>query len=255
MASTSRKKTNSKNKAGKTNRKHKKNVRNNKANSKTRKRIKIRYGRVFLALIVIGLILYLFFYFFRFNITNIYVSGNKYLTDQELIELSGLQDYPSTLTNTCLSIKHKLEKHDLIKKVTVKKNGLFQVSIEIEENSPLFYNKTISKFVLSNKKEIDGKFDVPILINYVPDKTYQKFIKKMVLVTPDILSRISEIEYKPNDVDTNRFLLSMQDGNYVYLTLNKFQNINNYIEIVRKFEKKKGILYLDSGEYFKVYEG
>ena len=77
----------------------------------------------------------------------------------------------------------------------------------------------------------------------------------MILVAPDILSRISEIEYKPNDVDTNRFLLSMQDGNYVYLTLSKFKNINNYIEIVRKNKKKKGILYLDSGEYFKVYEG
>ena len=177
------------------------------------------------------------------------------LTDQELIELSGLQDYPSTLTNTCLSTKYKLEKHDLIKKAIVKKKGLFQVSIKIEENTPLFYNKTTSKFVLSNKKEIDGEFDAPTLINYVPDKIYQKFIKKMVLVTPDILSRISEIEYKPNDVDTNRFLLSMQDGNYVYLTLSKFKNINNYIEIVRKFEKKKGILYLDSGEYFKVYEG
>ena len=47
----------------------------------------------------------------------------------------------------------------------------------------------------------------------------------------------------------------MQDGNYVYLTLDRFRNINNYVEIIRKFEHKKGILYLDSGEYFKVFEG
>ena len=42
----------------------------------------------------------------------------------------------------------------------------------------------------------------------------------------------------------------MSDGNYVYLTLNKFMKINNYLEIVKTFNNNKGILYLDSGEYF-----
>ena len=46
----------------------------------------------------------------------------------------------------------------------------------------------------------------------------------------------------------------MNDGNYVYLTLNKFNKINHYIEIIKEFNNKKGILYLDSGEYFKVIE-
>ena len=71
----------------------------------------------------------------------------------------------------------------------------------------------------------------------------------------DVFERISSIKYDPNDVDSGRFLLSMRDGNYVYLSINKFTNINNYIKIIRKFENKKGILYLDSGEYFKVMEG
>ena len=44
----------------------------------------------------------------------------------------------------------------------------------------------------------------------------------------------------------------MNDGNYVYLTLNKFNKINNYLEIVRTFNNVKGILYLDSGEYFEI---
>jgi len=38
------------------------------------------------------------------------------------------------------------------------------------------------------------------------------------------------------------------------LTLYKFENINSYLEVMKRFENKKGILYLDSGEYFKVYE-
>ena len=70
----------------------------------------------------------------------------------------------------------------------------------------------------------------------------------------DILTRISEIEYKPNDVDQERFFLIMNDGNYVYLTLYKFNNMNKYLNIIKTFENKKGILYLDSGEYFDVFD-
>lgn len=70
----------------------------------------------------------------------------------------------------------------------------------------------------------------------------------------DILKRISEIEYNPNNVDSERFLLTMNDNNYVYLTLYKFESINSYIDIVKNLENKKGILYLDSGEYFKIME-
>ena len=70
----------------------------------------------------------------------------------------------------------------------------------------------------------------------------------------EIVKRMSEIKYDPNEVDDERFLITMNDGNYVYLTLNKFNKINHYIEIIKEFNNKKGILYLDSGEYFKVIE-
>ena len=41
-------------------------------------------------------------------------------------------------------------------------------------------------------------------------------------------------------------------GNQVYLTLNDFNKIDNYLDIIKEFDNKKGILYLDSGEYFEV---
>ena len=70
----------------------------------------------------------------------------------------------------------------------------------------------------------------------------------------DTIKRISEIKYDPNEVDEERFLLTMSDGNYVYLTLEKFEVIDNYVDIIKTFNNKKGILYLDSGEYFKIME-
>lgn len=223
--------------------------------TKRKKRLKIRYDRILIVLCILGLGLYLFVTFVKFNLKNVYITGNHYLNDQAVIEKAGIADYPSTFQALCLPVKQKLEQDIMIQKATVTKKGLFEIHIKITENLPLFYNKTAKHTVLSDGQTVSEQYPVAVLMNYVPDKIYRRFSQKMGEVDFEILQRISEIEYKPNDVDKNRFLLAMQDGNYVYLTLDRFRNINNYVEIIRKFEHKKGILYLDSGEYFKVFEG
>ena len=128
------------------------------------------------------------------------------------------------------------------------------ITIEIEENLPLFYYVPNKKTILKDGTETESNFSVPTLVNYVPNKVYTSFIKEMEYIDYEIVKRISEIKYDPNEVDEERFLITMSDGNYVYLTLNKFNKINHYVEIIKEFNNKKGILYLDSGEYFKVFE-
>ena len=73
-------------------------------------------------------------------------------------------------------------------------------------------------------------------------------------INNNILSKISDIEYQPNDFDKDRFVLYMDDGNMVYLTLTKFKAINHYNEVLSQLEGHKGILYLDSGNHFKIME-
>ena len=50
----------------------------------------------------------------------------------------------------------------------------------------------------------------------------------------------------------------MNDGNYVYINLRTMKKINNYVEIMKevlsKYDEEKGILFLDEGEYFKVFQ-
>ena len=69
-------------------------------------------------------------------------------------------------------------------------------------------------------------------------------------VDNQILSIISEIKYDPNEVDNERFLFYMNDGNMVYITLSKITKINSYPSIIKTIENKKGVLYLDYGNYF-----
>ena len=143
-------------------------------------------------------------------------------------------------------------KNVYIKKAKVIRPSLTKVVIEVEENLPLFYYLPKDKTILTDESEVDDNFPVPTVINYVPDKIYSKLLKAISEVDYNIVKRISEIMYDPNEVDEGRFYLTMNDGNGVYLTLNKFTRIDNYLDIIKEFDNKKGILYLDSGEYFEV---
>lgn len=227
---------------------------NKKKNIKKVKKRKIRFGRIFLVLIILFLFFYLLANIFKFPIKNIYVKGNNILSDQEIIEIAQIENYPSIFSKSSNEMKKRLEKNIYIKKAKITKKYLREVHITIEDNYPLFYDSDKKKTILLNKKKTTEKLNAPLLINYVPDTIYNLFLEKMSSLDYDTIKRISEIKYDPNEVDEERFLLTMSDGNYVYLTLEKFEVIDNYVDIIKTFNNKKGILYLDSGEYFKIME-
>ena len=220
----------------------------------TKKKIRIKFFNIFLFLTFVLIIVGSVYKIVNLKITNIYIKNNYYLTDLEVIETAKIKDYPSTFQNSCKKIEKRLEKNPLIKTAKVKKTYFTRVYIDIEENTLLFYDVNISKIVLKDGTTFSGNYDVPTLINQVPNKVYKKMITKFALINPDILDNISEIKYDPDSVDKERVLLTMSDGNYVYITLSKCSNINNYLKYIKEFNNKKGILYLNSGEYFKIME-
>ena len=219
------------------------------------KKRRLKRGIVFILfiLLLIGIYAAIVYFIIGTKINNIYIYGNTYLSDQEIIELTNLQDYPNYYTTSASSIEKKLEKQELIKDVKVEKKFFKQIHIHVYEHKVLF--KMDDKYVLEDKSEIifaNDIYNVPILINYVPNTKLDSFITKLNEVSDDILIKISEIKYDPTDLDEDRFLLYMNDDNYVYITLTKLDLINKYNETLEQLEGKKGILYLDSGNYFKI---
>ena len=221
---------------------------------------KVRKLKVVPVLITIGIIVVLFtvlYFISLMPITNIYIKGNNYLSDWDIITKAKLSNYPSFIKTNSYLIKKKLLKNDYIKKVSVKKKFFGTIIITVEEKKMLFRN-TDKKIVFEDGSSVDDNLDnyqLPILLNYVPDTKYESFIKKMKSINDSILYEISEIRYYPNTQDDDRFLLHMNDGNYVYLTLTKFKQINYYEDVIDQLGDKKGILYLDSGNHFKIMEG
>ena len=221
---------------------------------KVKKKRKLKVRKLFTVIFIFTLILLGLAFLTDVKINNIIVKGNTLYSDWEIIKMAKLDDYPSSLKTLSRNIEKNLEKDNYINEVNVERPSLTKVVINVKENLPLFYYLPIDKTILTDKSETKDNFPVPTVINYIPDKVYSKFLKAISSVDYDIIKRISEIKYDPNEVDEGRFFLTMNDGNRVYLTLNKFTKIDNYLDIIKEFDNKKGILYLDSGEYFEVKE-
>ena len=217
------------------------------------KKRKLKIKNILILILLIILIYNMIIYILNLKISNIYIVNNSLLTDKEIINLANLSDYPSFILTSSKDIKTNLYKNKLIKEIKVKKELFGKIYIYITEYKPIaIYN---NQLLLDNGSLIDNIYDLnlPIIKNDI-SLIYDDYIASFSLIDSDILYKISEIEYVPNDVDKERFLIYMTDGNYVYITLNKITKLNTYNSIVDQLEGKHGIIYLDSGDYFEIKE-
>ncbi|HOZ54264.1 MAG TPA: FtsQ-type POTRA domain-containing protein [Bacilli bacterium] len=216
---------------------------------RTHKKRKLRIKRVLLLIVFFFAIYYAIYGLTFIKVNNVIIKGNKILSDQEIIEIAKIKHKPSFLLTSNLILERRLLKNNYIGKADVKK-GLLSINIKITERRVLFiYND--EKITLDNIIKDKKNIYAPRLINNVPEKKYNRFIKAMNTINDDTLLKISEIYYDPNNVDDDRFLLYVNDGNKVYLTIEKFSKINNYNEIIKTIGSKNGTLYLDYGNYFE----
>lgn len=216
------------------------------------------------ALLVIVLILYLFvmvfYYCFNLPVKHIEIKGNTNLSDKLIIDASDL------LNHKLFSISNKKVEENVltlseVRKVKVKKYLSGKVVMEIEEQNVLFYNKLDNVYALedgTSSESVSNTLGIPTLVNYTPSDIYTSLIKKLSNIDINIIKMISEIEYSPdikNDkvIDEYRFLLRMNDGNYVYINLANFENLNKYEEIYTTLSEK-GILNLDSSSNGVIFQ-
>lgn len=216
------------------------------------KKKKIKIGRVILALFFLFIILFFIILLSKMPVLGFYISGNNYYTDAEILKITGLDKYPSYLFTSNISIKKKIKNDPIIENIKINKTLLGKFKVEVEEKNILFYDLNEKKSITDDLEKIEFyDKNSPVLVNEITDKTvYNSFIKKMKKIDKSILDNISEIKYDPNQIDKERFLVSMNDGNYIYLTISKFTKINDYLKISKTLGNKNGILYLDYGNYF-----
>ncbi len=217
---------------------------------------KIKKTRVFIAIFILLIIILLVLLISRMPVLGYYVEGNKYYTDSQILKMTSLDKYPSYLFTTSIAVNAKVKNNPLIDSIKIKKTLLLKFRVIVKEKKILFYDLNNKESITDDMDKIDFyDKNSPILTNDIKDKDiYNSFIDKMKKVDDSILNSISEIKYDPNEIDKERFLVTMNDGNYIYLTLSKFKKINDYLKILSTLDNKNGILYLDYGNYFVPYE-
>ena len=220
--------------------------------ARKKKKRRLKMSRVLLVLGFLAVLGYGIYLLSQMPVRGFYIVGNTYYTDNEILEKTKLDRYPSYLFTDSINVSMKVRKDKLIKKIKIKHkiNGMFEVIVY--ENKIMLYDEIKKKSILKDGTEVDYyNENLPVLINEIESKKiYNKLLIKMEKLNDNIVKNISEIKYDPNDLDKERFLFSMNDGNYVYATLTKFANINKYLEISNTLGQRKGILYLDYGNYF-----
>lgn len=218
------------------------------------KKRKLKIGRILLCLLVLCLFVILFYFIRKLPIKNIYIVGNNIVPENEILDLSGVKNYPSFIDTSNSRIIKNIKSNEYIKNVKVEKKLWGKIYIYVEEKKVLcIYN---NKLLLEDSSLLDNIYNVysyPTLISDITD-VYDKFVGKFSKVNNETLYQISEIEYTPNEVDNERFSLMMDDGNLVYITLNRITKINKYNSIYSSMDGKKGIIYLDSGDYVEIKE-
>ena len=220
-----------------------------------KKKIKI-IPFLILIIVIIGIVLVVKFSLDK-PILNININNTSYIKDDYIIEKADIKDYPSFVYTTCFELEKKLKKSVYIKDVNCKKKFYRVIELNIDVNTPVINDNYNEKIVFSdgssiNSKDMEFDTNIPRLLNYVPKKKYDSFIEGLSKIKSDILSRISDIEYVPNDIDKDRFRLYMDDDNIIYITLTKFSKLNYYNGVIAQLGKHKGVLYLDNGNHFKI---
>lgn len=217
-------------------------------------RVKVKKRKLKIKKLLLFLIFLIFaasaiYYVINIKIKNIYVINNNIISDKEIINSAKINDYPSYLLSLSFLIEKNILNNPYIKEVDVVKKK-FKVYLYINEYKPLAIYK--NKVLLENNKLLDNTYkikELPIIINEINTEEFSNYFSK---VDSNILLKISQIEYVPNEVDKERYLLYMNDGNSVYITLSKITKLNKYNSIVNQMNDKFGIIYLDSGDYVEL---
>ena len=226
--------------------------------TKVIKKKKLRLLPFLIFIIVIAIIVFVCLFVLDTKVKNIIITGNNVLSDDEIIELANLTDYPSFYKTLNNSIENGIKENPLVKDVEIDRSFYHIIEINVDEYEILYKREDNGKYVLENKDEItfdsETPYTIPRLINEIPNNKLNSFIKYYKRIDLNIREKISEIKYEPNDYDEDRFLLYMDDGNSVYVTITKFERLNYYNDVLPQLDGRKGILYLDSGNHFRIME-
>ena len=149
--------------------------------AKVIKKKKLRLLPFLIFIIAITIIVFTCLLILDTKVKNIIITGNEVLSDDEIIDLAGLTNYPSFYKTLNITMKNNITKEPLIKSVNINRKFYHIIEIKVEEYKILYKREDNGKYVLENNKEITlskrTPYTIPRLINEIPTNKLDIFIK------------------------------------------------------------------------------
>ncbi|WP_050614693.1 cell division protein FtsQ/DivIB [Bacillus testis] len=210
------------------------------------------------------LILVLYFLSPLSNIGSVSVKGNQYVTDEGIIEASGLSSDTSIWKMKSSAVEDRIKALPEVKKADVSIKLPNKVVIKVEEYNRLGYLVKNAKYypILSSGNYLDplDKGEVPIhaplLIGFKKGKELKSMVDALSKLPEEINNAISEIHYEPVKSDKYHIRMYMNDGYEVTATSKSVADkLIHYPAIVAQLDPKiKGVIHLEVGSYFEEYK-
>lgn len=223
--------------------------------TKTVKKRHINFAKVLVLILVVYIIICFGIYIYNEPVHHYEIIGNNYIKDVDILRSLGLETYPSYVSVNTKKMAKKLESNSFIKSAKVSYGLNFTIKIEVEENKPMFIVKESNEVCLSDGTLVanTGSFiGVPTLLNNTPTENMKTLASNLSMIDEGILNLINDIEYRPSYnsqnkvIDENRFLLSMNDKNLVYINSKNAKVLNSYLEIIAANKlTSTGTFYMD----------
>ncbi|QGS68605.1 FtsQ-type POTRA domain-containing protein [Oceanobacillus sp. 143] len=198
------------------------------------------------------------------HIKTIQVHGNTHVSNETIIEQSGLTMDTNIWMLNQKNTEDALSKNPIIESVKVSKQLPWTVNIQVNEYKIVGYMKEETNYfpILGNgvtlkqlgQSSFNGKS--PLIIGFTEEKYLHRMAEELNKLPQNISALISEVHWQPSDDNKNKILLYMNDGYLVDATIRDFADkMEVYPSIVAQLEpKSKGIIHLGVGVYFESYE-
>ncbi len=219
---------------------------------------------VYLSIFFFLILLIIYFQSSLSHIRNVEVSGNNYVSDKEIIQLSELDNSVSFWNLNTEKVEMKVEESKEIANVTVSRQFPATAKVKVVENARVAYLKKGSQYfpilqsgaILDALPKGDTPVSAPILMQWNESTELSDMAGELRKVNLSIINRISEIHYTPAGDKAFNLTLYMTDGYEVKTSIADFsEKMNSYPLIVEKLkDKAKGVLYLNEGSWLEPYE-
>ncbi|WP_027414497.1 cell division protein FtsQ/DivIB [Aneurinibacillus terranovensis] len=227
-------------------------------------------NRALLTLLFLFFIVMLLILFFRSSISKlqeITVTGNQYVTKEEVIKNSGLAYQMQFLfidkekvAKSILAALPAIEKVDVSKQFPGKVELLVkerrQVALIMEKDGHL-YPITDNGVELKGRQIFAEMGDKPIVRSWDQPALLPQLAEELTKVNPAVDQLISEIRLASQKDEMGRLVLYMKDGYEVHTTLQNFSQYMewypSFVESLKKEGKTEGIINLSEVKYFEPY--